>query len=164
MTWAPLVLPTLLLLAGVITDLRARKVYNWMIVAGLALAIIQVLYVFGLSALGPALMAGGLALLLTLPLVLVGVLGAGDMKLLTVFGIATSYSAVISVTLYSFVWAAIFGLIHAILSGQIVSVGKNMLAISKGQKPQAVTLHKIPFTVAIAVAWGTYVLSLRGGL
>lgn len=164
MSWAPLVLPTLLLLAGVITDVRSRKVYNWMVIAGFILALVQVLYFSGVAGLAPAVMAALLGMILTLPLVLIGVLGAGDMKLLMAFGMATSYAAVISVTLYSFVWAAVFGLIHAILSKQIVSVGRNMLALSRGQKPDAVTLHKIPFTVAMAVAWGTFVLSLKGGL
>lgn len=161
---AVLVLPTLLLITGFITDYRARKVYNWMILAGFAFGIIHCLYFDGTSGLLQGLGSLGLALLLSLPLVLLGVLGAGDMKLLAVFGLSTSVGAVINVFIYSFAWAALFGFIYALLNKQLGQVFKNMWAITKGEKPQSEKLHRIPFTLPILLAWGTYVLSLRGGL
>ena len=159
-----LITPTLILLAGLITDLRSRKIYNWLVLTCLAAAIAHSIYFFDFM---PGLIQGaqgaGVALMLTLPMVLIGVLGAGDMKLLFAFGFATSYSATFSVVIYSFVWAAIFGLIYAIVSGRFKTMLLNMKDLAAGKKPEEAKLNHIPFTVAIVLAWGTYVFSLNGG-
>lgn len=159
-----LIVPTLILVSGTITDLKSRKIYNKLVLAALALAIAHSIYFFGLwSGLQQGLQGAGLALILTLPMVLVGVLGAGDMKLLFAFGFATSYTAAFNVVVYSFVWAAIFGVVYAVVSGQAKTIFSNIKLLLSGQKPEETKLNRIPFTVAMLLAWATYVMSLFNG-
>lgn len=158
-----MILPSLLLFSGLVTDLKVRKVYNWLIIAGFVLGLIQCIYIGGMSGVLQGFAALGLALLLTVPLVLLKVLGAGDMKLFAVLGLMTSASAVIHVFIYSFVWAAIFGLMYAIVSGRIKIILSNLKNIVSGKEVQKQDLMQIPFTVPIVLAWATYVFSVHGG-
>ena len=159
-----LITPTLILLAGLITDLRSRKIYNWLVISALVLALVHSFYFYdGMSGLIQGAQGAGIALLLTLPMVLIGVLGAGDMKLLFAFGFATSYSATMNVIIYSFIWAAIIGLGYAIFTGRIKNVLHNIKDIGSGKKPEKESLNHIPYTVAIVLAWFTYLYSIKGG-
>jgi prepilin peptidase CpaA len=158
-----LILPSLLLFSGLITDLKARKIYNWLIIAGAVLGLSQSFYFGGLAGVLEGMSAFGLALLLTLPLVLLGVLGAGDMKLFAVLGIMTSAGTVIQVFLYSFIWAAIFGFMYALVSGRLKSVFLNLSQLAKGKEIAKQNLNQIPFTLPILLAWATHIISLRGG-
>ena len=159
-----LITPTLILLAGLVTDLKSRKIYNWLVLTCLAAAVAHSFYFYeGFQGLIQGAQGAGVALMLTLPMVLIGVLGAGDMKLLFAFGFATSYSATLSVVIYSFIWAAVFGVVYAIISGRFKSILVNLKDLSAGKKPEETKLNHIPFTVAMVLAWGTYVLSLHGG-
>lgn len=161
---ATLITPTLILIAGLITDLRSRKIYNWLVLTCLAFAIASTIYFNGLSSgLIQGAQGAGLALVLTLPMVLIGVLGAGDMKLLFAFGFATSYTATLNVVLYSFIWAALFGLIYTIASGRGKKLFTNLIGMLSGKKPEKTELSHIPFTVAMVLAWATYVFSLKAG-
>ena len=161
-TWGFLVIPSLILFGALVTDLRSRKIYNWYVIAAAVLALANSFYFFQWSGITQGLAGAGLALLLTLPLVLVGVLGAGDMKLLIVFGLGTSYSAVFAVLVASFIWAAVFGLIYAVLSGGFRRMLGNMAAITKGENAKTLKLHQIPFTVAIVIGWMTYLMQNHG--
>lgn len=161
-TWALLIIPTLILLGAVFTDLRSRKIYNWYVVAAAVIAVAHSFYFFHWSGVTQGLAGAGVAVLLTLPLVLVGVLGGGDMKLFVTFGLATSYSTVFNVVIGSFVWAVIFGLIYAALNGTLKRLFLNMGALAKGEKAKKLQLHHIPFTVAMLIGWMTYVAQLKG--
>lgn len=161
-SWALLIIPTLILLGAVVTDLRSRKIYNWYVLSAAAIALLHSYYFFEWSGITQGLAGAGIAILLTLPLVFVGVLGGGDMKLFVAFGLATSYSTVFSVVIGTFVWAAVFGLIYATLNGTLKRLFLNMGALAKGQKSKSLQLHQIPFTVAMLIGWMTYVAQLKG--
>src|SRR5688500_1195533 len=122
-----MILPSLLLLSGFITDLKTRKVYNWLVISGAVLGLAQCFYLGGFNGILHGVAALGLALLLTVPLVLLGVLGAGDMKLLAVLGLMTSASAIINIFLYAFIWAAVFGIAYALFTGRLKIIFSNML-------------------------------------
>jgi len=157
-----LLVPTLVLVSGVVDDLRARKVHNWLILTLLVLTISSMFYLGGFS----ALQTGGVSLLVALgcclPLVFTKILGAGDMKLLMVFGIAVDPMTIFWVLVYSFFWGGLLGVFQAILKKDGLVLLKNTFSILQGgQSFDKSKLHKVPFTVALLFGWLTQ-LSMTG--
>lgn len=155
--WQTLILPTVILIAGLVDDIRSKKIHNWLVLSAIVLAAIVVLITTGRGGLQAGLLGAALALALTLPLFMARVLGGGDVKLMIAFGLASSMAAVFNVVLYSILWGALLGLIQAILSGQLMALLKNT-ARALTHKPTTMTnLHKIPYSVALVFAWFTQI-------
>ncbi len=158
------ILPSLILSAGVVDDLRSRKVHNWLSMSLLAIAAVAVLISGGFSGLMTASLGVVILLAVLAPLVLLGVIGGGDMKLMLAFTMATSWQIGASVLLYSLVWGALFG-VDKVLASHPPSV-----VLAKLQHPTQIRLNadamKIPYTVALLLGWLTYtwVGSVFGGL
>ena len=150
---APIATATAILIAGAVDDLRSRKVHNWLFLACAAVALVVVAVFGGVGAVPMALLGFVAGIGVLLPLVLLKVIGAGDMKLLAAFGIAAGAQAVITVALYSLVWGAFFGLMQVVINGQIKQVISNMFSIVVMRERQGLTLHKIPFTIALFFGW-----------
>lgn len=159
----PLITASLIVLAGVIDDLRTRKFHNWLFLVCTAIAFAMSVAIGGLSGLGTAVSGFVAGLAVLLPLVLTNVIGAGDMKLLAAFGAAIGWSATLDVAIASLVWGAIFGLVQVALKRQLGATLRNVFAIVKMEKREKMELHKIPFTVALLMGWLTH-LTLRGAL
>jgi Flp pilus assembly protein protease CpaA len=159
-----LIVPTLILIAGVVNDIKSRKVHNYLVLILLVSSIINA-YVFngGFEGLKFGLFSFLVALAITLPLVLPKILGAGDMKLFMAFSFSVAPMATFYVLLYSFVWGALLGVARAFLSGQATLLFLNTLEIAKGGKKAVADsqLHKIPYTVALLLGWLTH-LTLTG--
>lgn len=156
-------LATFILFSGVLDDLRSQKVHNKLIIALFCITIILVPVLSGPSALITALVSFGLALMFSIPLVLVGVIGGGDMKLFAVFGLATNVPAVIGVGVYSLAWGALLGVVRAALSGkfqELLLSTTQLLWIKKGPGQKQ---FKIPFTVALFFGWLTHVTLVQLG-
>ena len=151
----------LTLAIGVVEDFRARKFTNRsfliMSIAGFAVSV-ATLGLNGLqqSALG---FASGFALLL--PLVLLGGIGAGDMKLLAAFGAACGWTAAFEAALFGLVWGAVFGVIHAILKGQALQLVRNTARMAAARSSTGLTLNKIPYAGALFLGWLAH-LAYRG--
>ncbi len=159
-----LIIPTLILLAGVAGDLRSRKVKNSLVIVSAIIAIGVHFYFSGTQGLVDGGLAFVTALALTLPLVLARVLGAGDMKLLAAFALSLNWYAVFVTVVGSLFWGAILGVTRAILAGQGLTMVKNTVAILKGVNSQTLQTTKIPFTVALLFGWLTFVsLEFHGG-
>jgi prepilin peptidase CpaA len=158
-----LALPSLILIGAVITDLRTKKVFNWYIVVAAVCALANTVYFFGYDGIIGGLLGAGLAAAMAIPLWLAKVLGGGDVKLLMVLGLCTSYGTVFNVILGSFIFAAVIGIVYAIFNGTFKILTLNTLAVLKGEKPERITFHKLPFTVAILMAWVTYHTTERMG-
>jgi Flp pilus assembly protein protease CpaA len=157
--------PSAILTAGTIDDLRSKKIHNKLILSLLPVAIFSQLYVgyytgSSFSALGYGALAFGVALGISVPMVLSGMLGGGDMKLYAVFAIATNIAATVYVGFYSLFWGALFGVMRAILMGQGLVLFYNMVGLVKREKPAEAHLTKIPYSVALLFGWMTY-MSLR---
>lgn len=146
--------PSLILAAGVIDDIRSRKVHNELVLVSLAIAAAYSIYAGGLAGLGTGLLGMGAALFMTLPLVLFGILGAGDLKLFLAFGLATSWNAAVYVGIAALIWGAIFGILRAAAGGQLKTLFANTVNLAS-RKP-AGELHRIPYTVALLMGWLTY--------
>jgi prepilin peptidase CpaA len=160
-----LAVPSIILIGAVITDLRTKKIFNWYIVAAAFCALANSAFFMGKEGVISGLLGGGLAVVITLPLFFARVLGGGDVKLLIAFGLGTSYATVLNVVVGSFIWAAFIGVIYAALNGTIKILALNTFAILKGEKRENISIHHLPFSVAILMSWITYlVMQETGGL
>lgn len=162
MMWA-LLLPTSLLIASVVDDLKTKKVHNWLILTMAGIAVLYQLIINGLAGLGQGALGMLVAILVCLPLVLVKGLGAGDLKVLAVLGLATNWNVAVWTAFFSLVWGALFGVLQAVFSGQALVLAKNTFdLLKKSTRTEVKNLHRIPYTVALLFGWLTYV-SLNGG-
>ena len=147
------VLPAGILLAGVIDDLRSKKIHNWLILVLLALAGLSVLLLHGLQGVFPALGKLMVALGISVPLVLMKVIGGGDMKLYAVLSLVLSPRLLILSLVCAFFWGAILGVIKVILDKKTGLMYANLLSLFKLKKPNAETLHAFPFSVSLFLGW-----------
>lgn len=154
----PLVVPTIILAVALFTDLKSRKIPNKWIVISMVLALASSYYFFQFEGIKQGAIASLVALFMTLPLVLLGALGAGDMKLMFAFGLASSYPVVFAVVVLSFVWGAVIGVALAIFRGRGKLLITNTFKIIAAKTQSKEELHKIPYTVALLLGWITYIL------
>jgi prepilin peptidase CpaA len=157
----PIFTSTLILLAGVVDDLRSRKFHNWLFLVCCAIGITVVLITGGVSGLFISALGFGAGVALFLPLVLFRIVGAGDMKLLAAFGILAGWNTVFSVAVLSLIWGAIFGVVRTMASGQTRVLIGNLAAIVTLKKREQLVLHSMPFTFAILMAWLTHLVLAR---
>ena len=98
-----------------------------------------------------------LGILLGAPLVLLGILGGGDFKLMAVIGLATDWNSLLWMSVYSILWGGLLGLVRAILDKSALQLIKNSFAILNPLvKKEEITLHKIPYSIALFFGWITY--------
>lgn len=153
-------------------DATERRIPNRVVLAGALVAL-------GLSALpggiGLVSALGGLAtgLAVWLPLYVVRVLGAGDVKLMAAVGAFTGFSGVLGVSLATLVAGGVLALVWALRHGALGNVLRNLRTgvwlgwgqLANGRLPQAVdmpvTAQRMPYAVAIAA--GALVQLLLGG-
>lgn len=154
------------LTVAVVTDVRERRIPNWLTAGGAALGV-------GLAAVEaggfPSLAFMGIvvALLLSFPLFAMGGLGAGDAKLLAAVGAFTGPGGLLPVVLYGGVAGGVLGFAMAVRRGVILPVlaaTRDLMVwlVTFGRHGERRTLdmpggHTIPYGVAIAagavVAW-----------
>lgn len=160
---ATTIVPSLILCAGLIDDLRSRKVHNWLILSLAGLSLTFLFFHGGGPALEQGLYGMGAALLVGIPLVLMRILGAGDMKLLAVFGLVTSWSTALSVVGWSVIWGAVLGLFYALVTGRLKALFTSTGKIASGKTVEKTELQTIPYTVAILLGWLSYLTQSQSG-
>ena len=151
-----LLIPSLILIVALVIDLKFKKIPDLWIILSVGLALMSNYYFFQFEGLKQGAVASLIALVLTLPLVLIGALGSRDMKLLFAFGLATTYTSVFSVTFFAFFWAAIIGVAIALKKGTGMQLLKNSIKVLSAKANQTSDLQKVPFTIALALGWITY--------
>lgn len=157
--------PSLILIAATIDDLKTRKIHNWLFLTCLIFGMAITFYDRGLDGLQQGALGCGAAIGLLLPMVLVGALGAGDLKIMMAFGMTTTWQTTLMVVVYSVICGAILGVFQAILKGQGKQMLFNMLKIVKpSEEPDKKTLQKIPYSVALLFGWLTHLSFHIGGL
>ena len=147
------ILPALILLSAVLDDLRSRKIHNVLVLVLFAVALVSVLIFQGVGGLFPALLNLLIALGISIPLVLLKVIGGGDMKLYAVLALVLSPRALIMSLLCAFFWGAVLGLVKVILDKKIGLMYVNFLSLLKLKKPSSDTLHSFPFSVSLFLGW-----------
>lgn len=154
---------TLTLVAGMVDDLRSRKVHNALVLVLLAIVTASSLYFRGVQESVPGLLAFVLALVCTIPLFATRILGGGDVKLFAVFALAVEPVSMFWTLVYSFIWGAIFGVTRAALNKQLPMLVRNTTRIVGRQKVQAQEIQKIPYTFALLLGWFTQITMMRAG-
>jgi prepilin peptidase CpaA len=115
---APFAVLALGLGTAVVTDMRTRRIPNWL-TAGMAAAGFGI--AFGGGAVTPVQAALGLAfgLVLMLPGHVIGATGAGDVKLMAAVGALVGGGSILRVFLYTAIAGGVFAVVVAVRRGRL---------------------------------------------
>jgi Flp pilus assembly protein protease CpaA len=157
------IVATTILLAGMVDDLRSRKVHNQLLIVLFPIAAICSLYFRGFD--GSMLGIGALifALVLTIPLFIGGILGGGDVKLFAVFAFCVDPASTMWTLIYSIVWGAVFGLTRAATQRQLLTLVRNTYKVARRQSVRPQEIHKIPYTFSLLLGWFTQLTLMHAG-
>ena len=176
-----MVLLAALLLSASLTDLRSHRIPNGLVLVGILLAVAVHASALALGTLpmaGPAVwaplagLATGFAVLL--PLYVMGAMGAGDVKLMSMVGAFMGPQPVMIATLYTFLAGGLLSLAVMLSRGVAVQTLANLrfllvdwfLQASSGQgarlSPLQTTAARLPYAVAIALGSGMALLGSVG--
>jgi Flp pilus assembly protein protease CpaA len=154
---------TLVLISGLVDDLRSRKVHNGLVLSLLGATVLASVCFRGMEGSMVGMGAMLLALIVTIPLFAGRILGGGDVKLFAVFALAVDPPIMFWTLAYSFIWGALFGLTRAALQKQLLMLVRNTYHIARRQKVQVQEIHKIPYTFALLLGWFTQLTIMRTG-
>ena len=156
------VVATLILLAGMVDDLRSRKIHNQLILILIPIALLSVLithlikvdWIFGFqSLLTVSLASGVISLLLGVPLYKTKILGGGDVKLYFVFALVAGMKATVGSLLLSFFWGALLGIFMSILKNHQKILIQNIISLIQFKKLKRDKLQFLPFSVVLFLGW-----------
>jgi prepilin peptidase CpaA len=144
------------------SDLKSRKISNRTNLIIFAIGILASLLHDPSNALELALSVLT-ATAIIMPVYILKILGGGDAKLFIALSTFLTPQGVLECFVASLIWGSILGLLIVINKSQLSGFVSNIKMLFYRQKPANETLHKIPFSVAIAFAYLTH-LVLRGSL
>lgn len=159
----PLILVGAVLLSVIAgyTDLRSRRIPNWLTVPGLLVGVAANTVLGGWSGLKTSLLGAAIGLALLLPFVLLRSLGAGDWKLAGALGAFTGPGLLVNLLLGSVFVAGLMAVGLVIYKGRIRQTLRNMghilVSLVTFQLPGSrVSLDnpeslKVPYGVALAL-------------
>lgn len=156
--WRMLV-ATVILVAGVTDDLRSRKYHNRLFLVSLVIGGVSALVLDGATGIPLALLGLVVGTAVLLPFVLLKMVGAGDMKLMAVFGLVAGYASVVPVLAYGMVWGALFGVVRIFVNGQGRMFATNLVSIVLLKERKGLELHRMPFTIAILMGWLSHLVT-----
>jgi prepilin peptidase CpaA len=144
------------------TDLRSRRIPNWLTVPGLVIGIVSNTALNGWSGLKTSLLGAAVGLALLLPFVLLRSLGAGDWKLAGALGAFTGPGLLIDVLLGSVFVAGVMAVALIIYKRRmrqtLRNIGHILISLVTFRLPGSrVTLDnpdslKVPYGVALALS------------
>ena len=134
---------------AVFTDLKSKKVDNRFVVAVFVLGVIVQSVLHGFSGFILVGSSFATAIALGFPIYIMKVFGGGDFKLLLAISTFLDWKAIVVITLTSFFWGAILGVLRVALQGDLKSILTNLLSVFLRNKAHVQKLHTMPFTVAI---------------
>src|SRR5262249_12353343 len=108
------------------TDLRSRRIPNWLTVPGLAAGVTANTVLGGWGGLKSSLLGAGVGLALLLPFVLLRSLGAGDWKLAGALGAFTGSSLLLDLLLGSVLVAGLMAVALVIQKKRLLQTVKNI--------------------------------------
>ena len=142
------------------TDLRWRRIPNWLTVPALVIGVIANTVLAGWSGLKASLLGAALGLALLLPFVLLRSLGAGDWKLAGALGAFTGPGLLVDLLLASILVAGVMAVVLVIYKGRtrqtVRNIGHILVSLVTFRLPGTqVSLDnpdslKIPYGVALA--------------
>jgi len=150
----------LLSLVAAATDLRSRRIPNWLTVPGLLIGVAANTALGGWSGLKASLLGAAVGLALLLPFVLLRSLGAGDWKLAGALGAFTGSSVLVDLLLGSVLVAGVMAMALVIYKGRtretMRNIGHILVSLVTFRLPgERVSLDnpqslKVPYGVALA--------------
>ncbi len=159
------IVPSIILLAGVVDDLMTRKVHNALSLIAIGVGGVYAYFSGGMDQLVVGILAMLLVLGIYVPLFLFKILGGGDLKIMLAFAISTNWHIVLNVTMSAMVWALLLGLVRAAIDKKLFNVFRNVLQMVSSNKPVAPEkLNRIPMTVALFFGWMSVLALNRGAL
>jgi prepilin peptidase CpaA len=159
----PAILAGAMLLAVIAgwTDLRARRIPNWLTVPALLTGLVVNSALSGWSGMKTSLLGAGLGLVLLLPFVLLRSLGAGDWKFAGALGAFTGPGLLVDLLLSSVFVAGVMALALVIYKGRVLqtvrNIGHILISLVTFRLPGSrVSLDnpdslKVPYGVALAL-------------
>jgi len=165
------VLLVLVLLGASWTDLRSRRIPNWLTVSGVV-AGLAIRAWMGPSAVLSGLLGVALALLLALPFLVAGALGGGDAKLLMAVGAFMGPGDLASASLVIAVTGGVVALVEAarrgVLLPTLASCGSLIRSwVTLGRRPagrSATGGERLTVPYGVAIAAGSLLWWFAGGL
>lgn len=156
----------LLSLVAAATDLRSRRIPNWLTVPGLLIGVAANTALGGWSGLKASLLGATVGLTLLLPFVLLRSLGAGDWKLAGALGAFTGPSLLIDLLLGSVLVAGVMAMALVIYKRRtretVRNIGHILVSLVTFRLPgERVSLDnpeslKVPYGVALAFTVALY--------
>jgi len=150
----------LLSLLAAVTDLRSRRIPNWLTVPGLLIGVAANTTLGGWSGLAASLKGAAVGLALLLPFVLLRSLGAGDWKLAAALGAFAGPKVLVDLLLGSVLVAGVMAVALVIYKGRtrqtIRNIGHILVSLVTFRLPgERVSLDnpdslKVPYGVALA--------------
>ena len=155
MSIAPLLLAVVVATIALATDLRARRIPNWLTAGGVLAGIVGNLLLGGLSGGALALAGAGLGFVLLLPFYVVRGVGAGDVKLLAALGALVGPITLLAVAA---VGALVGGLMSIIILARRGTLSLFVHQLFVMHTPPTLSGAKAPY--AVAIASGVYIALL----
>ena len=142
------------------TDLRSRRIPNWLTVPGLLIGVIANTTLSGWSGLKTSLLGAAVGLALLLPFVLLRSLGAGDWKLAGALGAFAGSNLLVDLLLGSVLVAGVMAIVLVVYKGRtretMRNIGHILVSLVTFRLPgERVSLDnpeslKVPYGVALA--------------
>jgi len=142
------------------TDLRSRRIPNWLTVPGLLIGVIANTTLSGWSGLKASLLGAAVGLALLLPFVLLRSLGAGDWKLAGALGAFAGSNLLVDLLLGSVLVAGVMAIVLVVYKGRtretMRNIGHILVSLVTFRLPgERVSLDnpeslKVPYGVALA--------------
>ena len=140
-TLDPLALALLAVLCAIaaFTDMRERRIPNWLVASGLALGFVLNLFLYSTEGLKNAGYGLGLAMLIYLPLFVLRGMGAGDVKLMAAIGAIVGPGNWLRIFIFTAVMggfvAILFILYRGALGSAMKNIGRILMSSIRGQAP-----------------------------
>ena len=162
----PLLIPDVLcvLVCGIatVTDLRSFRIPNWLTIPAIVAGLVLNPLLFGLTHGSRGFQAALFSsiagcLLLGLVFIALGVInfvGMGDAKLMAAVGALLGWPTALYALAYVTIAGGVLAIVYAGIRGQLGTVFSNLFQLSKRivkKSDEAVTLHRIPYAVAIFI-------------
>ena len=153
----------ILALIAATTDLRSRRVPNWLVVSGATVGFLLNAWAFGGSGVVRSLLGGVVGLCIFLPFFLLRGMGGGDVKLMGALGMCLGVAGIVQTALLASIAGALLALAvaarHGALGRTFANTGRLLrFWFSHGLRPsEELSLDspralKIPYAVPIAAA------------
>ena len=173
---SPMIIAVAFALAAAWMDFKERRIPNRLVIAGIGVALLSQIAIYGVAGCGAALAGLTLGFALMLPFYVVGAMGAGDVKLMGMVGVGLGPGGVLSAAVLTVLIGGLLALALAMANGTLACLLSNVRAMLFGafatvlmqRKAEviapAVSAGRLPYGIAIALGTLLHVALLQYGI